>query len=99
MVSALLATFFISAILLGSAPLIGLAANVMFFTVGWHYAKQGYGILLLDAVQKDAPFNTREKRHLLWNVHLAWPTYWLMINDALAAHKYWEVDILHVRYS
>lgn len=89
MVPALLATFFISAILLGSAPLIGLAANVMFFTVGWHYAKQGYGILLLDAVQKDAPFNTPEKRHLLWNAHLAWPTYWLMINDALAAHKYW----------
>ena len=89
LVPAALAAFFAFAISAGSAPLIGLAANAMFFTVGWHYAKQGYGILMLDAVQKGKPFGAAEKRHLLWNVHLAWPTYWLMTNDALAAKNYW----------
>ena len=84
-----LATFFVFSLSVGSTPLLGLAANAMFFTVGWHYAKQGYGILMLDAAQKGKPFSAAEKRHLLWNVHLAWPTYWLMTNDALAARSYW----------
>ena len=89
MVPAVLATFFASAVAQGIAPLLGLAANVMFFTVGWHYAKQGYGILMLDAVQKGIRFDAREKRHLLWSTHLAWPTMWLMANDELAAHDFW----------
>ena len=84
-----LAAFFAFSLSAGSAPLLGLAANLMFFTVGWHYAKQGYGILMLDAVQKGRPFGAAEKRHLLWNVHLAWPTWWLMTNDALAARDFW----------
>ena len=95
MVPTLLATFFASAMILGSAPLLGLAANAMFFTVGWHYAKQGYGILMLDGVQKGRPFNPREKRHLLWNVHLAWPTNWLLTNNALAAHDFWGLTLIH----
>lgn len=89
LVPATLAAFYASALYAGNAPLLGLAANAMFFTVGWHYAKQGYGILMLDAVQKGRPFGTAERRHLLWNVRLAWPTYWLMTNDALAARDYW----------
>ena len=50
MVPAVLVAFFVSALSLGSAALLGLAAIVVFFTAGWHYAKQGYGILVLDAV-------------------------------------------------
>ena len=89
LVPAVLVTFFASALSQGSAPLMGLAANLMFFTVGWHYAKQGYGILMLDAVYKGTAFSTREKRHLLWNTHLSWLTFWLMTNNALAAKDYW----------
>ena len=89
MVPAMLVTFFASTLVSGNAPLLGLAANLMFFLVGWHYAKQGYGILMLDAAQKGIAFNARERRHLLWNTHLAWPTYWLLTNDALAAKSYW----------
>ena len=89
LVPAALAAFFAVSLATGNAELLGLAANAMFFTVGWHYAKQGYGILMLDAVQKGRPFGAAGKRHLLWNVHLAWPTYWLMTNDVLAAKDYW----------
>ena len=84
-----LATVFVYALSAGSAALLGLAANAMFFTVGWHYGKQGYGILMLDAVQKGTPFGAGEKRHLLWNVHLAWTTNWLLTNDVLAERNYW----------
>ena len=89
MIPTVLAVYLVSTLALGSAPLLGLAANVMFLMVGWHYAKQGFGILMLDAVRKGAPFSPREKRHLLWNTHLTWPTYWLMTNNALAARDYW----------
>ena len=89
MVPLALAAFFAFSLSAGSAPLLGLAANAMFFTVGWHYAKQGYGILMLDAAQRGRPFGAAEKRRLLWNVYLAWPTYWLMTNDALAAKDFW----------
>ena len=70
MIPTVLAVYLVTTLALGSAPLLGLAANVMFLMVGWHYAKQGFGILMLDAVRKGAPFSTREKRHLLWNTHL-----------------------------
>ena len=75
----------------GSAPLLGLAANFMFFTVGWHYAKQGYGILMLDAARKGVRFGAPERRRLLWNTHLVWVVNWLAANDALKAEELWGI--------
>ena len=89
MVPALLTGFFVAALAQGSAPLLGLAANLMFFTVGWHYAKQGYGILMLDAARKGLRFGAGERRRLLWNTHLAWLTWWLIANDAIKAKELW----------
>ena len=91
LVPAVLAVFFATALTEGSVALLGLAANVMFFTVGWHYAKQGYGILMLDAGRKGVRFGTHERRRLLWNTHLAWVVIWLAANDALAAKEMWGI--------
>jgi hypothetical protein len=33
-----------------NSRLLGYATNAMFFFVGWHYVKQGYGMLMVDAV-------------------------------------------------
>ena len=89
MVPAVLATFFAVALAQGSAPLLGLAANVMFLTVGWHYAKQGYGILMLDSAMKGIRFGANVRRRLLWNTHLVWVTYWLAANDLLRQKELW----------
>ena len=91
LVPAVLATFFAAALAEGSVALLGLAANIMFFTVGWHYAKQGYGILMLDAARKGIRFGPAERRRLLWNTHLAWVVNWLVANDALAAEELWGI--------
>ena len=91
LVPAVLAVFFAAALAEGSVALLGLAANVIFFTVGWHYAKQGYGILMLDAARKDIRFGPAERRRLLWNTHLAWVVNWLVVNDALAARELWGI--------
>ena len=87
----MLAVFFAVALAEGSIALLGLAANVMFFTVGWHYAKQGYGILMLDAARKGIRFGPAERRRLLWNTHLTWVTHWLLANDLLAAKELWGI--------
>ena len=91
LVPAVLAVFFAAALAGGSVALLGLAANVMFFTVGWHYAKQGYGILMLDASRKGLRFAPAARRRLLWNTHLAWTTYWLFANDILKARDLWGI--------
>ena len=91
MVPAVLAVFFAAALAKGSVALLGLAANVMFLTVGWHYAKQGFGILMLDAARKGIRFGAAERRRLLWNTHLAWVVNWLAANDALEAEELWGI--------
>ena len=93
-VPAALVAFFAVAIAKDSAALLGFAANVMFFTVGWHYAKQGFGILMVDAAHSQTRFNASERKRLIWNTHLAWVTFWLAANDALAAHDYWGLTYL-----
>ena len=89
MVPALMTVFFAITLALGNAPMLGLAANVMFFTVGWHYGKQGFGILMLDAGRKGTVFSAKERRHLLWNTHLTWLTAWLVANRELATRDFW----------
>ena len=91
LVPAVLVVFFAVTLAEGSVALLGFAANVMLFTVGWHYAKQGYGILMLDAARKGIRFGSAERRRLLWNTHLTWVMYWLVANDALAAKELWGI--------
>ena len=87
-------SFFGIALARADAAMLGLAANVMFFTVGWHYAKQGFGVLMVDAAHKAVRFTTAERRHLLWNVHLAWVNVWLLANNELAMKKYWGLSYI-----
>ncbi len=92
MIPAMLAAFFAVALSEGTAALLGLAGNLMFFTVGWHYAKQGYGILMLDAARKGVRFPVSARRWLLGNTHLVWFTWWLVANDALKAKQLWGIE-------
>ena len=89
MIPAIMTVFFATTAALGNAALLGLAANAMFFTVGWHYGKQGYGILMLDAARKGIRFGANEKRHLLWNIYITWLTSWLMVNRELSVAEFW----------
>ena len=74
-----------------SLALLGLAGNVSLLMSGWHYTKQGFGILMLDAARKGIRFSAGERRRLLWNTHLVWITFWLMINDTLVKQELWGI--------
>ncbi len=74
-----------------SLALLGLAGNITLLVSGWHYTKQGFGILMLDAIRKGVRFSAGERRRLLWNTHLVWVTFWLMINDTLVKQELWGI--------
>lgn len=87
LVPLLLSAFFYWAITNNNAVTLGIAANAMFFLVGWHYTKQGYGMAMVDAALKRAYFSEPEKKALLLNGHVVWMTSWLLANQALSQRK------------
>ncbi len=76
---------FLGAAALSSSPrVLTYGANLMFFLVGWHYVKQGYGILIVDSVQKRLMFSDRAKAILRLNGYACWMVAWLGLNHALS---------------
>ena len=86
-VPAALLLFLTGASLSGNARLLGYGANLMFLTVGWHYVKQGYGIMVLDSVQKRLFFSDTAKRVFRVNGYVCWSVGWLGLNHALAKNN------------
>ncbi len=81
--------FFATAFLRRDALWLGYGGNVMLFLVGWHYAKQGYGMLILDSVLKRRFFSTRDKTILRWNGYACWILYWLLANWYVSESQLW----------
>lgn len=87
-----LAVFFIGAIGAGDVHMLGYAGNIMLFLVGWHYAKQGYGMLMVDSVLKRRFFDEAEKKTLLVNTHVGWVVIWLLFNATLVERDIWGIQ-------
>lgn len=85
----LLMAYLLTAIAMGSAAALAYGANAMFFLVGWHYVKQGYGMAMLDAVLKKRFYTPREKKVLLWNGYAGWLVSWLYVNQVVYKFDYW----------
>jgi hypothetical protein len=88
-VPAALLSFCAISIARGDARLLGYGGNLMALFVGWHYVKQGYGMLMVDAVLKRRFFKDPEKKVLLANSYLVWIFAWLGANDAISEHQLW----------
>jgi hypothetical protein len=88
----LMAGFFAYASATGSARLLGYAGNAMGFFVGWHYVKQGYGMLMVDAVLKRRFFDDRDKKVLLVNGYAVWLFSWLQTNAVITEQKFGDLE-------
>jgi hypothetical protein len=64
----------------------------MAFVVGWHYVKQGYGMLMVDAALKRRFFSAGEKKVLLANSYAVWLFSWLAINVAVSEKSLWGLS-------
>lgn len=76
----------------GDARTLGLAANAMIFISGWHYAKQGYGVLMVDAALRRSFFSEVDKKFLLANAYVCWIVSWLAANKAVAQRDLWGLS-------
>ncbi|TPN88166.1 hypothetical protein FJ987_13715 [Mesorhizobium sp. CU2] len=91
-VPVIMALFFAYGAATSNTRLLGLAANAMFFFVGWHYVKQGYGMLMVDAVLKRKFFDGRDKKVLLVNSYAVWILAWLQTNTAVTEGQYYGLQ-------
>lgn len=88
----LLALFMGLAVSAGDPVMLGQAANLMTFLVGWHYVKQGYGVLIALSVIRKQFFSTLEKRILLTNAYACWISFWLAINWMVTTRNLWGIE-------
>ncbi|TIO79278.1 MAG: hypothetical protein E5X74_09750 [Mesorhizobium sp.] len=91
-VPVIMGAFFAYGAATANTRLLGYAANAMFFFVGWHYVKQGYGMLMVDAVLKRKFFDGRDKKVLLVNSYAVWILAWLQTNTAVTQGKYYGLE-------
>src|SRR5262245_11641240 len=80
---ALILGFMSAAYYLGNARMLGYAANAMMFTTGWHYVKQGYGVITVLSAIRRIYYSSIEKRLLLLNGYVVWIYSWLALNKTL----------------
>lgn len=92
-VPALLAMFFVAAMWQKDVRMLGYAGNAMALLVGWHYVKQGYGMLMVDAALKRKYFPASDKTILLANGYTVWFTAWLLGNKNVR-----ELDLWGLKY-
>jgi hypothetical protein len=71
-----LAAWAIAALATRSAFALGLMIKLMFFLVGWHYVKQGFGVLVVLAARRGVRFGPRERLAILAHCFAGWAYAW-----------------------
>ena len=60
----------------GSAHSLGLAIQLMFLLVGWHYVKQGFGVLSVLSARRGVRYSAGERRAFLAHCFAGWAYAW-----------------------
>jgi hypothetical protein len=59
-----------------SAVTLGYLIQLMFLLVGWHYVKQGFGVLIVLAARRGVRFTPRERLAILAHGYAGWAYAW-----------------------
>ena len=70
---------------------LGLLVNLLFATVGWHYCKQSFGVLMVLSALKGFRFSKEARQLLLVNALVVWLVSWLGGNILLTSGQFWQV--------
>lgn len=76
-----------------SAQALGWMIQLMFLLVGWHYAKQGFGVLTVLSARRGVRFLPRERGVILAHCFAAWAFAWA--NPARAAGEFEEKGVVY----
>jgi hypothetical protein len=71
-----LGTWAIAALSSRSAAGLGLLIQLMFLLVGWHYVKQGFGVMTVLAARRGVHFSPRERLVVLVHCFAGWAYAW-----------------------
>jgi hypothetical protein len=92
-VPAALVVWAIAAIASRSAEKLGWMVQLMFFLVGWHYVKQGFGVLAVLSARRGVRFLPRERAVILLHCFSGWAYAWA--SPAAAAGEFEEKGVVY----
>lgn len=72
----LLAAWAITAVVTSSARSLGAMTQLMFLLVGWHYVKQGFGVLTVLSARRGRTYTALERRVVLAHAFAGWAYAW-----------------------
>lgn len=78
-VPAVMAVYFLYAIAVQDKALFGHAFFAMLIIVGWHYAKQAFGIFIMLSAMKKVFYPRWQRRFFLINSYVVWGTYCIAV--------------------
>lgn len=90
---AVLVAWAAAALALGSAQALGWMIQLMFLLVGWHYVKQGFGVLAVLSARRGESVSPRERTVLLLHCGSAWAYAWA--NPVSAAGEFEEKGVVY----
>lgn len=64
------------AVVAGSAEALGGLLQLMLLLVGWHYVKQGFGVMVVLSARRGLRFSTLERRVVLAHCYAGWAFAW-----------------------
>ncbi len=89
----LLLAWSVLAIAAASPSMLGQLMEAMFFLVGWHYVKQGFGMLNVVSARRGVRYSASERRVLLAHCFSAWAFAWA--NPSLSAIDVEEKGVVY----
>jgi hypothetical protein len=87
----LIAATLFGAYYVGDVRILSYMANAMAFTSGWHYVKQGYGVIAVLSAIRRIYYSEIEKRLLLLNGYVVWIYSWMALNKTLYQKKVYGI--------
>ncbi|MBX3219085.1 MAG: hypothetical protein KF795_01120 [Labilithrix sp.] len=76
-----------------SAEALGWMVQLMFLLVGWHYVKQGFGVVTVLSARRGYRVSPRERAAVLFHGYAGWAFAWA--NPATPAGKYEEKGVVY----
>lgn len=92
-VPAALVTWAVAALAFHSAQALGWMIQLMFLLVGWHYVKQGFGVLTVLSARRGVRVSARERTAILFHCFAGWAYAWA--NPAMPAGEFEEKGVVY----
>jgi hypothetical protein len=88
-----MAAWAIAAIAMKSAQMIGWMVQLMYLLVGWHYVKQGFGVLVVLSARRGKPPSARVRMAVLFHCFAGWAFAWA--NPSVPSREYEEKGVIY----